>query len=213
MKGEPLEGQADCYYQINSTHPALGQYRQGALLMGDGRQVPVDARPGATVLADCLNLSTRENRGPAIVINQYGRGRTVYTAGSLEAHYMSSRVPSLQQILGSIIRYLAADEPVLFFLTAPKGVYGVLRHAPNGDLLLWVCANVGFKDAAVGRMRQEFVPVSNIEVRVRITAGRQLKSVHLVRAGRSVPFTVTEGYAVTKIPTLHIAELVHLKLG
>jgi hypothetical protein len=213
MKGEPLEGQADCYYQVNSTHPALGQYRQGAVLMGDGRLVPVNARAGATVLATCLNLDTQESRGPAIVSNQFGRGRAVYIAGSLEAHYVSSRVPSLQRILGSIIRYLAADEPMLFSLTAPKGVYGALRQAPNGDPILWICANVGFKDAAVGRMRQEFVPISNVEVKIRLTEGKQVKSVHLVRADRSVPFTVSAGYAVMTIPTLHIAEVVHLKLA
>lgn len=213
IKSEPLDGQADCYYRIDSTHPALGEYRQGTVVMGDGRLVPVDTRDGATTLADCWNLGTQEVRGPAIVFNQFGRGRAIYIAGSLEAHYMSSRIPSLQRILGSIVRYLAADEPMPFSLTAPKGVYGILRRAPMGDLVLWVCANVGFKDAAVGRMRQEFVPISSVGVRVRIPEGRQVKSAHLVRADRSVPFTVSAGYAVATIPALHIAEVVHLKLG
>jgi len=111
------------------------------------------------------------------------------------------------------VRYLAGDAPVPFGLVAPQGVYGVLRRAPGGDLALWICANVGFKDATVGRMRQEFIPVANVEVKIQVPEGKQVKSVHLVRSDRSVPFTVGDGYAVLNIPNLHIAELVHVALA
>jgi hypothetical protein len=89
----------------------------------------------------------------------------------------------------------------------------VLRRATNGDLTLWLLANVGFKDADIGRMRQEFVPVANVEVRVLVPEGRTLKSVHLVRSGRETPFTVAAGYAVVTLPALHVAEIIHLELG
>jgi hypothetical protein len=112
-----------------------------------------------------------------------------------------------------MVRYLAGNEPMPFNLAAPKGVYGVLRRAVNGDLVLWVLANIGFKDAAVGRMRQEFVPVSNVEVRVRVPEPRQIKSVELVREGRNTPFTIEEGYVVVTIPSVHIAEALHLILA
>ena len=213
MLSEPLEGQADCYYRVNTTHPALGEYRQGDLVMGDGRLVPVKARAGTTILADCLNLETQESRGPAIVFNQFGKGRAIYIAGSLEAHYLTSRVLSLQRILGSIVCYLAKQAPVPFRLTGPRGVYGILRRTPLGDLVLWICANVGFKDAAVGRVRQEYVQVSNVEVKILVPEGRQVKSVHLLRSDRSMPFTISEGYAVVKVPSIHIAEIIYLKLG
>ena len=213
MKGEPLEGQIDAYYRLKSTHPALAPYREGDLVMGDPRLVPVDLRPGATLLADYWNFDRGESRGPAIVQNTYGKGQTIYVSGSLEANYASSRVLSLQRMLGSMVRYLAGNEPMPFSLAAPKGVYGVLRRAVNGDLILWVLANIGFKDAAVGRMRQEFVPVSNVEVRVRVPEPRQIKSVELVREGRNTPFTIEEGYVVVTIPSVHIAEALHLILA
>jgi hypothetical protein len=79
--------------------------------------------------------------------------------------------------------------------------------------VLWVLANVGFKDADIGRMRQEFVPVSNVEVGIRVPEGQQVKSVELLRAGRSVPFKQANGYAIARLPSLHIAELMHFKLG
>jgi hypothetical protein len=98
-------------------------------------------------------------------------------------------------------------------LKAPRGVYGVLRRSPNGDLLLWVLANVGFKDAASGRMRQEYVPVHDIEVAIRIPEGRQAGTMKLLRTGvDAASFRVENGYALATVPKLHIAEVVHLAL-
>ena len=213
MTVEAPDGQSDAFYRVTASHPALGGYRQGAMVMGDSMLVPVTPRPGTTVLAECVNVGTGRTRGPAIVANQYGQGRALYVGGSLEAHYVSSRVGSLRRVLASMIRFLARDAPAPFSLAAPRGVYGILRQAPSGDLALWVCANVGFKDAAVGRMRQEYLPVPDVVARVLIPEGRCLRSVELLRAGRSVDFTMEGAYAVIPMPVVHIAELVHLGLA
>ena len=182
-------------------------------MQGDGLLVPVEARGEATVLADCWNLGTNESRGPAIIAHSYGQGRTLYISGSLEAHYVSSRLASIRQLMGSMVSYLGGGAPMPFHLSAPRGVYGVLRRATNGDVVLWLLANVGFKDADIGRMRQEFVPTSNIEFRVLVPPGRQVKSIKSLRIERSVPFKLESGYAVATIPTLDIAEIVHLELS
>jgi hypothetical protein len=213
MKREPPEGQADTFYRITKSHPALGGYAEGKMVMGDAAWVPVAPRPGATVVAECLNLETGEDRGPAIVVNTCGRGRVVYVAGSLEAQYAASRVISLHKMLASMVRYLRADEPMPFKLAAPRGVYGILRQAPGGDLALWICANVGFKDATVGRMRQDFVPVANVVARVQVPLGRKLQSVALLRANQKTAFTMDGAYAVVRLPEVHIAEVVHLSFA
>lgn len=213
MQGEPLDSQPECYYRVQQAHPALGQYGKGAIVQGDGQLIPVEVRDGATVLADCWNVGTHESRGPAIIAHDYGKGRTIYITGSLEAHYLSSRVASTRRLLGSLVTYLAGGVPKHFTLSAPTGVYGVMRRATNGDLMVWLLANVGFKDAALGRMRQEFVPVSNVEVSIRVPDGREVKSVHLLRAKQSPPFRYTGGYAEITIPVLHIAELIHVELA
>ena len=213
MKGEPPDSQTDTYYRISKTHPALGEYHQGRVVMGDARLMAVKVRPEATVLADCINMETQESRGPAVVLNAYGRGRAIYVAGSLEANYVASRVLSLQRMLGSMVRYLAKDAPLPFSLAAPKGVYGIIRRAPGGDLALWICANVGFKDAAVGRMRQDFIPVSNVVAKVLVPEGRRVQSVKLLRSGQTAPFTNEGAYVSITLPVVHIAELVHVNLA
>ncbi len=92
-------------------------------------------------------------------------------------------------------------------------MYGVLRRAPNGDLVLWVLGNVGFKDAASGRMRQEYLTVQEVEIGIRIPAGRKAAGMRLMRADREISLREDDGYAIGTIPTLHIAEVVHLKLA
>jgi len=212
MKGEPLESQPECYYRVKEGHEGLGEYGPGAVVEGDGRLVPVEALSGARVLAECWNLGTQEVRGPAIIANRYGRGRTLYISGSLEANYLYDRVVSTRRLLRAMVEYLSGGLPQAYKLKAPQGVYGILRRAVSGDLVLWVLGNVGFKDAAVGRMRQEYEPVKEVEVAIRIPEGRQAKSMRLVRAGREITMREEDGYAVGIISTLHIAEVVHLKL-
>jgi hypothetical protein len=212
MKGEPLESQPECYYRVKEKHAGLGEYGPGSVVEGDGRLVPVEAVGGARVIAECWNLGTQEVRGPAIIANSYGRGRTLYISGSLEANYLYDRVVSTGRLLGSMVEYLGGGMPQPYKMKAPQGVYGVLRRATNGDLVLWVLGNVGFKDAAAGRMRQEYVPLREVEVGIRIPAGRRAKGMRLIRADQALSVKEEDGYAIGTIPTLHIAEVVHLAL-
>ena len=164
------------------------------------------------MLAECWNLGTEEVRGPAIIANRYGQGRTIYVSGSLEGNYRYDRVESTGRLLRSVVEYLGGGQGQPFKLQAPAGVYGVLRRAKSGDLALWVLGNVGFKDAAVGRMRQQYLPVAKVEVALRIPEGRRVKGMRLVRANQEIEFQERGGYAVGTIPVLHIAEVVHLML-
>lgn len=213
LKGPPSRSEPESFYRIRETHPALGKYGPGAIVEGDTRVLPVEVLKGARVLAEAWNLGTKEVRGPAIVANNYGKGRTIYVNGSLEAHYLYDRVKSTGSLLRSMVEYLAGGAPQPYRLTAPMGVYGLLRMAPQGDPVLWVLANVGFKDSAAGRMRQQYVPVTDVEVGVRIPDGRKVKEMRLIRAGTRIPFKEDAGYAVGMIPKVHIAEIVHLALG
>ncbi len=212
IKGSPLESQPESFYRVKEGHAALGEYGVGAIVEGDGQLFPVEVLRGATVLVECFNLGTEEVRGPAIVTNNYGKGRTIYINGSIEANYVYDRVNSNGQLLGSVVKYLAEGAPQPFKLKAPRGVYGVLRRTVAGDPVLWVLANVGFKDAAVGRMRQEFMAVPNVEAGILVPEGRKVKSTRLLRADQSIAHKVEAGYATVTIPSVHIAEVVCFEL-
>jgi hypothetical protein len=213
MKGGPLRSQPECYYRIRERHAALGDYKSGAIIEGDGRLVPVEPLNGARTIAECWSLGTREVRGPAVVVNSFGQGRTIYVSGSLEANYLYDRVRSTAQLIASMVSYLGLGAPMPFKLQAPRGVYGILRQTTSGDLVLWILGNVGFKDADVGRMRQEFMSVSNIEISIHIPEGRQAKGMRLMRANRPISYKLEAGYATAIISSLHIAEAVHIEFA
>lgn len=212
MLGAPLPAQPDCYYRITASHPVLGQYSRGAIIEGDNRLVSVKANDTAMVLAECWNLGRDEVRGPAIVANRYGKGRALYIAGSLEANYLYDRTDSTGVLFRSIFEYLGDSAPPPFTLHAPRGVYGIPRQTQNGDPILWLLANVGFKDAAAGRMRQEFVGVPDVRVGIHVTEQGRVKTVRLLRENRIVPHSWSDGYVRITIPSLHIAEAVHVEL-
>ena len=80
-------------------------------------------------------------------------------------------------------------------------------------MTLWICANVGFKDNTVGRMRQDFLPVPNVVAKILVPEGRQVKSVELVRSHKPASFTMEGNYAVVTLPSVHIAELVLVRFA
>ncbi len=111
-----------------------------------------------------------------------------------------------------MVRYLGGGAPQPFLLKAPRGVYGVLRHSKSGEPVLWLLADVGFKDAAAGLMRQQYVLVAEVEASLRIPQGRKVKAIHLMRSNRSLPHRLQNGYATVTLPSLHIAEILHMEL-
>ena len=212
MKGEPLRSQPECYLPGEGKACGAGRIRA----RGDcGRGWAIGAggsREGATTHGGMLESGDGGGARSGDGGQQLGQGRTIYISGSLEANYLYDRVESTAAatIDGGL---LGRGLPQPFKLKAPQGVYGVLRRATNGDLVLWVLANVGFKDAAAGRMRQTYIPVKDVELSVRVPEGRRVKEIRLVRADRQVPFQEENGYVLGHIPTLHIAEIVHVMLG
>ena len=130
-KAPPLGSQPECYYRVKENHPALGDYAAGAIVEGDNQIVPVATVGDAKILAESWSMGSGEVRGPAIVANNFGKGRTIYISGSLEANYVGDRVKSTSRLLGSIVQYLGAGAPQPFRLKAPRGVYGVLRRSPT----------------------------------------------------------------------------------
>ena len=63
-------------------------------------------------------------------------------------------------------------------------------------------------------MRQEYIPVNDVEVAIHIPEGRQAKSMMILRAGgEAASFRVEMDTHWATIPHLHIAEVVHLVLA
>ena len=211
--GEGQGARPDVYLQVSQAHPALGNLALGSLVQGDNRVMPVETTgTSSQVLAHAWDLGNQQVLAPGIVLNHYGAGQSLYVNASLEAYYASGRVKVQRQLLGGMVRYLYGNHRMPFEIDAPTGVYGVLRRSPQDDLVLWLLAPVGFKDAAVGRMRQEFIPVEGVKVRVRIPEGRSVKRLQALVQQIDLAYQQLQGWLEFELPRLKIGELLDIQL-
>jgi hypothetical protein len=167
-----------------------------------GSQLVVEARPGAQVLgelvlpytdpADPVRFASIHNNppgiytgAPAIVLNRYGRGRTIYVSGDLE-----SAAPHRELFL-NLIRLLG--EPFSFEMEAPKSVEMTLFDDRQEQRYVVHLVNL--------QHELPNIPVDDIRVRVRLN-GRVPGRLRVLPEGNELPYAVEKGWAAFTAPRL-----------
>jgi hypothetical protein len=84
--------------------------------------------------------------------------------------------------------------------------------ASRDTILLHLVADTGNKTKKL-RIREEFLPVENVKVRVRVPNGRSVRAVSLLRAGTKFPATVRAGWVELTVPRVLIHEAVRVDLA
>ncbi len=164
----------------------------------------------ADVIAETLDRGHRANLGPAIVRRSVGKGSVIYAGSGLEAVYEETRMRPLREYLGSLVApWLAATRSYEM-----EYLSGVMPHfmASRDVLLLHLLADTGNKNKHL-RSREEFLPVSNISVRIRVPRGRTVREVSLLRTGVRVPSNVRDGWLRVTLPRVLIHEAVRVDLA
>ena len=180
--------------------------RSGELIPQDPQAMRFANTGAGTVLAETLDLGHRANLGPAIVQNK----RVIFIGSGLEAIYAETRMRRLREYLGTLI------DPML----RPHRTYeveyrsGVVAHltASQDTLLLHLLADTGNKTKKL-RIREEFLPVENVKVRVRVPEGREVASVSLLRAGAGLQARAAGGWIEVTVPRVLIHEAVRVDLA
>jgi hypothetical protein len=178
----------------------------GELIPQDPQTMRFTNTGGGEVLAETVDLGHRGNLGPAIV----KRGRVIYIGSGLEAVYSETRMKRIREFLATLI------DPVL----APHRTYeaeyrgGVLPHltATRDTILLHLLADTGNKTKRL-RIREEFLPVENVKVRIRVPNARTVKSVSLLRTGAALPARAASQWTEVTVPRVLIHEAVRVDLG
>jgi len=186
------------------------------LKLHGGEEIPQDPQVfrfranGGEVLAETIDRGHRANLGPAIVQRNVGKGSVIYIGSSLEAVYEETRMKRLRSLLQTLV------SPWL----APQRSYeieyqsGVMPHfmASRDCLVLHLLANTGNKDKHL-RVREEFLPVTDIKLRIRVPQGRSVRAVSLMRADRSLPMASRDGWLDVTVPRVLIHEAVKVDLA
>ena len=83
----------------------------------------------------------------------------------------------------------------------------------SGDtILLHLIADTGNKTKKL-RIREEFLPVLDVKVRVRVPDGRTVRGVSLMRAGTKMAAAARGGWVAVTVPRVLIHEAVRVDLA
>jgi hypothetical protein len=83
--------------------------------------------------------------------------------------------------------------------------------ASRDTILLHLVADTGNKTKKL-RMREEFLPVDDVKVRVRVPDGRSVRGVSLMRAGTKLAPTARAGWIEVTVPRVLVHEAVRVDL-
>ncbi|MBI3946231.1 MAG: hypothetical protein HY321_09955 [Armatimonadetes bacterium] len=191
-------------------------------------------RPGAEALARVHDFYRRspeipdlygphcfmkeEPAGPAIVVNRFGRGRSVYVAAKVFSAYLHSGIAVLRR---AVCRDMIREEirgKLLLKLRAPESVEMMPWAQADRSRILVHLVNL---QSAPGRMPiseagtpdpQRVLPVHGLELETLFKSG-DIRSAVLQPAGEVLSMVERDGRAVITIPRLHIHEIVELNLA
>jgi hypothetical protein len=83
--------------------------------------------------------------------------------------------------------------------------------ASRDTLVLHLLADTGNKNKHL-RAREEFLPVTDVKVRIRVPQGRSVRSVSLLRAGTAVAASPRNGWLEVTVPRVLVHEAVKADL-
>jgi len=192
------------------------EYPDLYLLFPNGDMIPQDPQitrfrvTDAEVLAQTRDRGNRRTLGPAIVQRGHGKGRIVYVGSGLEAIYQETRIKTLRHYFSSLLDSLVGAHRTY----SVEHRSGLMPHlmASQNTLLLHLLADTGDKWQKL-RAREEFLPILNVRVRIRIPDGRRVDSVMLLRSGEKVPHTAQAGWIQVTVPRIFVHEAVRVELA
>lgn len=143
-----------------------------------------------------------ESNYPAVIINNYRRGRIVYFAFPIGAFYGSDRIGTQERLITSSIDYLRNPEIVI---SAPPTVEAEFyRQKNNGRLILFLVNNTGDMQRPISYIN----PVSSIEVSVK---NRSIKSVYSLAGDREIAFEGKDDFITFTLPLLKEFDIIKLE--
>jgi hypothetical protein len=187
------------------------------LKLKSGEEIPQDpqvmrfeAAEGAEVLAETIDRGHRGNLGPAIVRRSVGKGAVIYIGSSLEAIYEETRMKRLRALFDTLLSpWLAAQRSYEMEYRS-----GVMPHfmASRDALVLHLIADTGNKNKHL-RAREEFLPVMDVKVRIRVPRGRTVRAVSLMRASAALTAAAHNGWLEVTAPRVFVHEAVRVDLA
>jgi hypothetical protein len=196
---EPLEI-PDLYLHVISS---------GKLIPQDSQVMLFEAARGADVIAETRDRGHRRTLGPAVATRRQGKGQVIYIGSGLEAVYEETLNASLRAYFHSLLDPILASTRT-YELEFRPGLMSQFASS-HDTLLLHLLANTGniWKKLLV---QEEFLPVKNVRVRLRLPQGRTAKSVALMWSGAKPDWSVRDGWVELTVPQVQVYEVIRVDL-
>lgn len=200
----------DLGLRVTSEHPVTRGFAPGRVIPQDFQVLDVGAEDQKQVLGLHYQRDGVGELGPALLARSFGQGKVVYVASGLEAIYWAARFSVIRQLFTSAVEWFAGEARPCR-VEAPLGVMTNLMRVHDG-LVLHLLNDNGNKNRHV-YARQQYVPVQDVQVSIRIPPGRQVQAVRLLEAQQPAVVTRDGDWLRLELPQLGMYEGVHVRLA
>jgi hypothetical protein len=138
-----------------------------------------------------------------------GRGRIAYFPWDIDRTFWEVMCPDHGQLLANAVRWAAGEPQPLLVEGAGLVDVAVWRQK---DSITAHLVNLTNPMAMKGPFR-EIIPIGEQRVQLRLPAGVTPKRVHLLTAGRDVPYELTAGVLRVTVPSVAVHEVVAVDLA
>nr|MDO8100586.1 beta-galactosidase trimerization domain-containing protein [Candidatus Njordarchaeota archaeon] len=200
------------YARIRGQHEITEQIGVENIIPYVDEQLNVKTKGKAMSLCSILSASTSafttlgaETSLPAIVVSDYGKGRTVYFPGKPESIYLSYGWDIWKDLLERSVKWASKTELPITFENLPATVEVQAYHQPKNNLFIVHLVNYM---SEMPRPINETLPVCNVNCSIRIPDGSKIGRVRLLISGEELRWNAKNGYVAFTIPWINEHEIV-----
>ena len=198
--GPPIGTNGNAYYaRIERPHPILDGFEDTDWIPGAENRMPLKpvADPILTVVPGFVHYPpelayppVEHTDQPAVVLRESGASRLAYFPGDIERTYWLTGHGDLLRLLHNTLRWVTRDQRIVSVQSQNAGPSFVEIFAwetePGYTIHLLNYTN----PAAQHPWLHSIVPLGPQTIALRLPAGVRVRTVDLLRAGRSVPFHI-----------------------
>ena len=146
---------------------------------------------------------------PGAIVRQVGKGRVVYLPGDIDRTFWETLSFDQGRLLRNAVLW-ATDEPAPLTVEG-KGVLDVSVWTQKNSMTAHL-VNLTNPMMMKGPIR-EIIPITEQKVKIQIPAGRKVKQVQLLVAGKKPNYTNKDGYIQLEVPSIALHEVVAIDLA
>jgi hypothetical protein len=143
---------------------------------------PVQVEQGGEVIMNIVTGDGERPVLPGVVLSQYGKGKVLYCASSIESLFRSNGNPELKNLIADFISMVAPDPPS-FVVKAPSALIANMANSKH-YYLLHLTNWTGNKFEKTHLMEDYISPVENVRVKFSIPGQRKIISIKTITGSK-----------------------------